>query len=200
MRELVNTSYFKVFIHLLAWIPLVWLFYAAFHRLLGGDPQTKLMHELGLWSLIYLLLCLSMTPAKLLTSNVPWIKFRRLLGLYSAFYAFLHVICFFIFYLQLDIQLLFQETLERPYITVGMLAFILLIPLIVTSNRASQRKLGKSWKRLHQLSYFIAVLVIIHFVWQVKADLNEPIVYIVWAILIVICRFIIVYKRSSSHS
>jgi methionine sulfoxide reductase heme-binding subunit len=195
MGAIVNTAYFRAFVHALAWLPLAWLLYAAFNRLLGGDPQTRLMHELGLWSLIFLLLCLSMTPAKLLTTAIPWIKFRRLLGLYSAFYAFLHVTCFFIFYLQLDIQLLFKETIERPYISVGMLAILLLIPLVLTSNRHTQRWLGKKWKPLHRLSYIIAGLVFIHFIWQVKADLSQPLLYLCWGGGIIVARRLLTYKQ-----
>lgn len=184
----------KVVAHFLAWFPLGWLVYAIFMRQLGGDPQEKLLHELGLWSLIFFLLSLSMTPIKLLTKKAQWIKYRRMLGLYAAFYLFLHVMTYFFFYLGFDIAELFSEIVKRPYITVGMLAFLAVIPLVLTSTKKSQKSLGKNWKKIHQLAYWVAALGIVHFIWQSKSDLNEPLLYVLWAAALAFVR--LKYKKT----
>ncbi|TQV81579.1 sulfite oxidase heme-binding subunit YedZ [Aliikangiella coralliicola] len=171
----------KVVIHFGAWLPLIWLAYAAYSRQLGGDPQEAVLHELGLFGLIFLLLSLSMTPAKMFYKSFAWVRFRRMLGLYGAFYLSLHLLVYLAFYLHFDFAELAAEIIKRPYITVGMVAFFLLLPLVVTSTRAAQRRLGKRWKKLHQLAYIITVLGLVHFIWQSKSDLNEPMLYVLWA-------------------
>ncbi len=192
----------KVISHILAITPLVWLTYAAFNALLGGDPQEKLLHELGLWGLIFLLLSLSITPLQRSMRKVPWMKFRRMLGLYAAFYATLHLIAYLLFYLQFNFSELINEIIKRPYITIGMLGFLSLLPLVFTSTRTAQRKLGKSWKKLHRLAYFAAASGLIHFIWQSKSDLNEPLKYISWGIILLAIRvyFYLKHKRTLSIS
>lgn len=180
--------YQKLAAHLLALLPFVWLIYAGFNGQLGADPQEKVLHEFGLWGLIFLLLSLSMTPLRKYLSIAPWIKFRRMLGLYSTFYICLHFIAYLLFYLSFDFSELLSEIIERPYITVGFIALLGLIPLTITSTKAAQKKLGKKWKRLHQFVYIIAALGLVHFIWQSKSDLNEPLLYVAWAVILVIAR------------
>jgi len=184
----------KLLAHLSAFIPLAWLVYAAMTNKLGGDPQTKLMHELGSWALIFLLLCLSITPLKRLSGRTVFQKYRRMLGLYGAFYMFLHMLAYFVLYLQFDFNELFNEVFKRPYILVGMLALILTVPLVITSTKGAQRRLGRRWKKLHQLTYFVAMLGVIHLVWQSKSDLNEPFLYILWGVVLAVAR--VVYLKS----
>ena len=111
-----------------------------------------------------------------------------MLGLYAGWYMLLHVALFFTFYLNLDISELVNEVIERPYITVGMLALLLMLPLVVTSTKAMQRRLGKKWKALHRLAYLIGALSIVHFVWQSKSDLNEPLLYAIWLVVVLVSR------------
>jgi len=184
----------KILAHLTCLSPLVWLIYAAFNRLLGADPQEKMLHELGLWTLIYLLLGLSVTPVRQLLGFSVLIKYRRMLGVYATFYLSLHITIFFYFYLESNIALLWEEVIERPYVTVGMLAALLLIPLVLTSTRSMQRKLGRNWKKLHKLVYLISLLSVIHFLWQSKSDLNEPLLYVIWLLFLLGYRF---YKRNA---
>ncbi len=179
----------KIAAHLACFVPLVWLVYGAYNRLLGADPQEKMLHQLGLWTLIYLLLGLSLTPIRQLFGFSILIKFRRMLGLYAAFYLMLHILIFFYFYLETDLTLLWDEVIERPYITVGMLATILIIPLALTSTRSMQRRLGKNWKKLHKLAYVIPMLGVTHFLWQSKSDLNEPLLYVIWLMFILGYRY-----------
>ena len=170
----------KIGAHLACWIPLVYLIYAVNNRLLGADPQEETMHQLGLWTLIFLLIGLSITPLNRLFKLPILVKFRRMFGLYAVFYLILHITIFFIFFLENSISYLWDEVIERPYITVGMLATLMLLPLVFTSTRKMQRRMGRNWKKLHKLVYPIAILGITHFIWQSKSDLNEPLLYLIW--------------------
>lgn len=184
-----NMKKYQLLAHALSWLPFIWLVYALLTRQLGGDPQEKVLHELGSWGLIFLLLSLSMTPARLIAKRIAWVRFRRLLGLYSAFYISLHLLMYLIFYLQFDLALLASEVFKRPYITVGTLGFLLMIPMVITSTRKAQKKLGKRWKALHRLAYLVVALGLIHFLWQSKSDFNEPLLYVGWATILVGARW-----------
>jgi sulfoxide reductase heme-binding subunit YedZ len=144
---------------------------------LGADPVKMLLHTCGRWTLNFLMITLCMTPLRDLTRSVFWLKFRRMFGLFSLFYAVLH----FSIYLLLDqngrLSDLWQDIVKRPYITLGMLALLSLIPLGVTSTAKAQRRLGRDWTRLHRLVYVIAILGVWHFWWQVKKDIREPLLY-----------------------
>jgi sulfoxide reductase heme-binding subunit YedZ len=144
---------------------------------LGADPVAALLHACGLWSLRFLLLTLCMTPLRDLTGSILWLRLRRMFGLFAFFYVLLH----FAVYLLLDqngrLGALWQDVVKRPYITIGMLALLLLIPLAVTSTAKAQRRLGRRWTRLHQLVYVIAILGVWHFWWQVKKDIRQPLLY-----------------------
>ncbi len=144
---------------------------------LGADPVKVLLHTCGRWTLNFLMITLCMTPLRDLTRSVFWLKFRRMLGLFALFYAVLH----FSIYLLLDqngrLSDLWQDIVKRPYITIGMLALLALIPLGVTSTAKAQRRLGPDWTRLHRLIYVIAILGVWHFWWQVKKDIREPLLY-----------------------
>jgi sulfoxide reductase heme-binding subunit YedZ len=144
---------------------------------LGADPVKYLLHACGLWALRFLFITLCMTPLRDATHSVFWLRFRRMFGLFAFFYAVLH----FAVYLVLDqagnVRALWQDIVKRPYITIGMLGLLLLIPLAATSTARMQRTLGRRWVKLHQLIYVVAVLGVWHFWWQVKKDIREPLVY-----------------------
>jgi sulfoxide reductase heme-binding subunit YedZ len=144
---------------------------------LGADPVAAITHGTGDWTLRLLLLCLAMTPLRRLTGK-PWpIRFRRLIGLYAFFYACLH----FGTYLVLDLggywSQIFADIVKRPYITVGFTAWLLLLPLAVTSTRGWIRRLGRRWGQLHKAVYVAGVLGVVHFWWLVKSDVREPLLY-----------------------
>lgn len=157
--------------------PAVTLFHAAWAQRLGADPIAALTHETGQWALRFLLLSLTMTPLRRLFALSWPLQLRRMLGLYAFSYASLH----FSVYLVLDLggywAQIGEDILERPYITVGFLAWLLLVPLAITSTRAMMRRLGPMWARLHRLVYAVGVLAVLHFWWRVKADLSEPLIY-----------------------
>ena len=144
---------------------------------LGADPVKFMLHACGLWTLRFLMITLCMTPLRDLTHSIDWLRFRRMFGLFAFFYALLH----FNVYLWLDqdgkFGALWKDVLKRPYITIGMLALLLLIPLAATSTRKAQRRLGRRWTQLHRLIYAIAILGVWHFWWQVKKDIREPLLY-----------------------
>ncbi len=175
----------KVIVWLLASIPLIRLFWLGFHNDLGANPIEFVEHSTGTWALVFLMLSLSMTPIRLLTGQVWQIQIRRQLGLWMFFYACLHIIT----YVWLDFSFLFDEMIkdvfEHPRILVGFAAFVLTIPLAVTSNSYMMKKLKSKWKTLHKLVYLIAILAVLHFLLLVKKDLTEPIYYaVVLAILL----------------
>lgn len=144
---------------------------------LGVNPVETMQDTLGIWGLRLLLATLAITPLRVLAGWPRIQAFRRMLGLYAFAYILLH----FLFYLfvdqAFDWQQLAADIVKRPYITVGFTALLLLLPLAVTSTRAAMRRLGRRWQTLHRLVYPAAVLGCVHFWWQVKADVREPLVY-----------------------
>lgn len=163
---------------------------------LGTNPVETLTHETGEWALRLLLITLFITPLRRLTGQ-PWlIKLRRMLGLFTFFYALLH----FITYVWLDQFFNWSEILEdipkRPFITIGFISFVLLLPLALTSTNAMQRRLKKKWLTLHKLVYVIPVLVLIHFTWSLKADYSEPIFYASIIMLLMLARLLDSRKKA----
>lgn len=173
----------KTAVHIAALIPLAilaWQFYDVWKTgsdALGADPVAEIEHRLGLWALRLLLITLAITPLRQLSGKPVLVRFRRMLGLYAFFYACLHFAAF----LGLDLRgywtQIFEEIVKRPYITVGFAAWLLLVPLAITSTKGWIRRLGRNWGRLHKLIYAIGVLAVLHFWWLVKSDIREPLLY-----------------------
>lgn len=178
-------------IFLLASLPFLYLLYAILKQqdLLGANPAEYLTHETGAWSLRFILITLAMTPLRMLSGSSVWIKFRRMLGLFAFFYVTLHLLVYVFIDLGRDWGHLIEDILERPFITIGFLAWLLLIPLAITSNRYMMRRLGKRWKKLHQLIYLIGTLACIHFIWLVKKDLTEPLIYTIIFFALMLFRY-----------
>ncbi len=144
---------------------------------LGANPVETVLLTCGKTGLNILLISLAVTPARMLTGMNQLVRVRRLLGLFSFFYIALHFVTYAALDLRLDWPMLFTDIAERPYITVGMLALVGMIPLAVTSTRGMQRRLGRRWVTLHRAVYGVAILGLVHFFWQVKIDIREPLVY-----------------------
>jgi methionine sulfoxide reductase heme-binding subunit len=144
---------------------------------LGADPVALMLHTCGKWTLNFLMITRCLTLLRDLTHSVFWLRFRRMFGLFAFFYVVLH----FCVYLLLDqegkLGALWQDIVKRPYITIGMLGLLLLVPLAATSTAKAQRRLGRRWTRLHRLVYVVALLGVWHFWWQVKKDIHEPLLY-----------------------
>ncbi|WP_240616587.1 sulfite oxidase heme-binding subunit YedZ [Marinobacter fuscus] len=165
----------KVLVFVLALLPLGLLFLDIKNGALGPDPGQAITESLGLAAFQLLLITLLISPLKKLTGWAGWVRLRRMLGLFSFFYASLHVLVF----LQLILGWgdLWATFTKRPYIIVGALAFLMLIPLAVTSFRSAMKKVGRWWKPLHRLIYPAGVLVWLHFLWQARADIGEMVAY-----------------------
>ena len=169
--------YLKAFVHLVALYPLINLYYAAINDQLGGDPVEVVIHFTGIGALNCLLISLLISPLAKTFKLGFLIHFRRMIGLCAFVYALCHILNFLFFEVQFDLVLFIEEIFKRPYITVGMTAFLFLIALAVTSTAKMRRKMRKNWQKLHNASYLIALLVAIHFYWSVKSDVTEPLIY-----------------------
>jgi sulfoxide reductase heme-binding subunit YedZ len=168
----------KPVLFVLCLVPLAWLVWDGVTNNLGANPVETVRRYTGDWTLRFLLIALTVTPLRRLTGWHVVIRLRRMLGLFAFLYACLH----FVSYIWLDQffmwDAIIEDILDRPYMTVGVASFLLLIPLAVTSTNGMVRRLGgRRWQRLHQLVYVIAVLGVIHFLWLVKSDISEPVIY-----------------------
>ena len=176
-----RSAWLKAAAHALCAAPFVWLVADTVRDALGADPVAQITHRTGVWALRLLLVTLAVTPLRRLTGRAELVQFRRLFGLWTFFHACTH----FATYLVLDLggywPQVFEDIVERPFITVGFLAWLLLVPLAATSTRAAMRRLGRNWQRLHRVVYAIGVLAVLHFVWLVKSGeeiaRREPLVY-----------------------
>ena len=188
LPAILKSVYAKPVVHLLCLLPFGALIWAGFNDGLGANPVEKLTHQTGDWTLRFLLVTLSLTPLRQWTGQASFIRFRRMLGLYAFFYGCCHFLIWFVADHSLDPAGMIEDIVERPYITVGFSAFLLMIPLAITSNQAMIRRLGKKWKTLHQLVYLIILLGVLHFLWLVKADYLEPGIYAIIAAILLVHR------------
>ena len=174
---LTYTRWHKPSVFLLCLLPLCLLLFNAYHNNLTANPIKEITHFTGSWALNFLLITLSVTPLRKLTGFNALVRYRRMLGLFTFFYASLHFLTYLVLDQFFDWQEIVRDVAKRPYITVGFTAFALLVPLAATSTHAMIRRLGKNWRRLHSLIYLIGVCAIIHYLWLVKADIRPPVIY-----------------------
>ena len=155
---------------------------------LGANPVETVTHQTGDWTLRLLILTLLITPLRRWTGYSALLRFRRMSGLFVYFYASCHFLIWFLADHSLNVSSMIEDIIKRPYITVGFSAFLLLTPLAMTSNQWSMKKLGRRWKSLHQLVYVIITLGILHYLWLVKADYLEPMIYAMVALMLLLVR------------
>jgi sulfoxide reductase heme-binding subunit YedZ len=170
--------FIKPFVFLICLVPALVLGWTAWQDALGPNPISEITHITGDWTLRFVLVTLAVTPFRKLTGWNPIIRFRRMFGLFAFFYGTLH----FLTYLVLDQffawKFIIEDIAKRPYITVGFLGFVLMIPLALTSTISSIRRLGgKRWQQLHRLIYITAIAGVVHYWWLVKADISRPLTY-----------------------
>ncbi|HEU5098705.1 MAG TPA: protein-methionine-sulfoxide reductase heme-binding subunit MsrQ [Roseiflexaceae bacterium] len=175
--RLLKRHWLRIIVHIACWVPLALLIWDGLHNHLTANPIQEITHRTGKTGLILLVLSLLCTPANTVLGIKQALPLRRPLGLYAFFYICLHLLIFAVLDYGLDWQLIQQAIVEKRYVLVGFAAFLLLVPLAITSTKGWQRRMGKRWKRLHQLVYLVAPLAVIHFVWLVKADIREPLLY-----------------------
>lgn len=177
-------------VYLVLMLPGIWTAALAFTGGLGADPARTLEHTLGIWGLRLLLAGLAVTPLRQVT-GLNLVRFRRVIGLAAFTYVALHLLTYLVFDIGMDWNVLVRDVLRRPYITIGMLGFVLLLPLAITSTNAMIRRLGpKAWNRLHMLVYAVAILGALHYLLLLKTIQITPLIYLGIAVVLVGWRFI----------
>ena len=186
-------KYFKPSIFILSTIPFLFITYKIFFNKLGPEPVKEITHFTGEWTLIFICLTLSMSPLKKLTNINYWVKVRRMFGLFVFFYASMHLLTYVGIDYRFSLQPIIDDVVKKKYIFVGFAAWVLLIPLTITSSQKMMLLLKQNWKKLHRLIYVIAILGSLHFIWLSKTVYFKPLIYFVLIIFLLILR--INFKR-----
>lgn len=187
----------KTVVFILSLAPFGWLVYGAINDELGADPIEALHFGFGDWALRFLCIGLALTPIKTITGQSWTMRFRRMMGLFAFFYAMSHLLVFVVLDLSLSWEAFKDEVPKSPYILMGLLTFLLLFPLAVTSTKKMQKRLGRSWLTLHRLVYLAGLTALVHYFWLVKADYTEPLIYAA-VISILLGIRIVVYCRKKA--
>jgi sulfoxide reductase heme-binding subunit YedZ len=188
LSDVLKSTAAKPLVFMLCLVPVFSLVWNAIYGDLGANPVETITHQTGDWALRLLLITLAISPLRQWFGLVALMRFRRMLGLTVFFYVSCHFMIWLVADHSFNFADMFEDIIDRPYITLGFSALLLLIPLAVTSNQAMVRRLGKGWKKLHKLTYLIAILAILHFIWQVKADYLEASIYAVITIGLLLQR------------
>lgn len=183
-------TWLKVVLHLAGLLPFLWLFWAINNGGLSADPVKDIQHFTGRTALKFLLAALLVTPLARYAKQPLLIRTRRLLGLWCFAWATLHLTSYALLELGIhNLGLLGRELITRPYLTLGIISWLILLALTLTSTPAAQRKLGKRWQLLHNFVYLVAILAPIHYLWSVKILSPQPIIYALLALLLLACRY-----------
>ena len=188
--------YSKVFVFLLCLWPLYSIIYQIFNNKLGPEPVDKIINHFGEWTLIFIFLTLSISPLKKITNSTIWIKYRRMLGLFVFFYASIHLLSYVGLDYRFDFQPIINDVLKKKFVFIGFAAWLLLIPLAITSSNKMMKILKHNWKKIHRLIYVIGVFGVLHFIWLSKTIFFKPLIFLV--ILIILLLFRINFKKLSS--
>ena len=188
--------YSKIFVFLLCLWPLFSIIYQIFYNKLGAEPVDKIINHFGEWSLIFIFLTLSMSPLKKITNSTIWIKYRRMLGLFVFFYASIHMLSYVGLDYRFDFEPLINDVLKKKFIFIGFSAWLLLIPLAITSSDKMVKILKQNWKKIHRLIYVIGIFGVLHFIWLSKTIFFKPLIFLV--ILIILLLFRVNFKKLSS--
>ena len=188
----------KPVIFLLSLIPFLYLLLRVLQNDLGPDPAQVLSIETGEWTLRFLLLTLAITPLRQTLGLIEIGRLRRMIGLFTFFYATIHLVSWMAFILGFRWFAIAEELVERPYITIGFLAYIILFLLGVTSTNSMVRRLGRNWKRLHKLIYLASVLAIIHLLWILRTDITEAFIY--GTLLVILLGYRVLGKLKSKFT
>ena len=181
-------SYFKPSVFVLSTIPFFLITYKIFFNKLGPEPVKEITHFTGEWTLIFICLTLSMSPLKRFTNFIFWVKIRRMLGLFVFFYATLHLLTYVVIDYRFDWQQITDDVIKKKYIFIGFAAWVLLIPLVLTSSQKMIIVLKHNWKKLHKLIYVIAIFGSLHYIWLSKTIFFKPMVYFVIITVLLILR------------
>ncbi len=185
-----------VFVLLL--LPAAWLVYLGLTNNLGVNPAETLQLETGIWALRLLLATLAVTPLRRLTGWNRVVQYRRMLGLFAFFYTFLHFLSYLVLDQYFAVDAMMIDVVKRPFITMGFIAFVLMVPLAVTSTKGWIRRLGRNWQTLHRLIYISALAAAVHYIWKAKLVSGSPVYY--FAALMLLLGFRIVWRLRAAKS
>ncbi len=191
-------KYFKTFVFILCLWPLGTIVSDIYYNDLGAEPVKKIMNHFGEWTLIFICLTLAMSPLKRITNLSFWIKFRRMLGLFVFFYATIHLLTYVGLDYRFDWEPIINDVLKKKYIFIGFSAWLLLIPLAVTSSQKMIKILGSNWKNLHRLVYAIAIFGSLHYIWLSKTIFFKPLIYTLIIVVLLALR-IKIKKRDVNY-
>ena len=188
-------KYFKPSVFILSTVPFIIIVYKIFLNKLGPEPIKEITHHTGEWTLLFIIFTLAMSPLKQITNMNIWISIRRMLGLFVFFYASLHMLTYVGLDYRFDINEISKDILTKRFIFVGFAAWLLLVPLALTSSKKMMNILKQYWKKLHRLIYLIALLGVTHFIWLVKKDITEPLIYLL--IILFLLAFRVRFKKTN---
>ena len=191
-------KYFKPFVFILCLLPLGIIILDIYYNNLGAEPVKKIMNHFGEWTLIFICLTLTMSPLKRITNLGFWIKFRRMLGLFVFFYATIHLLTYVGLDYRFDWEPIINDVLKKKYIFIGFSAWLLLIPLAITSSQKMIKILGRNWKNLHRLVYVIAIFGSLHYIWLSKTIFFKPLIYTLIVVVLLTLR-IKIKKRDVNY-
>lgn len=185
MKKVLTSRWTKVVVFVLCLVPLAWLGWRAYQQQLTANPIEFITHFTGDWTIRFLLITLSVTPLRKLFNLPQLARYRRMLGLFAFFYGCLHLTTWLWLDKFFDLSEMWKDVVKRRFITAGMTAFLLMLPLAITSTAGWVRRLGfVKWQRLHRLIYFSALAGVIHYYWLVKSDIRLPVMYgAIWTVL-----------------
>tara|TARA_B110000093_G_scaffold95111_1_gene102552 strand:+ start:27 stop:611 length:585 start_codon:yes stop_codon:yes gene_type:complete len=189
MLTQINQRYLKVVIFTLSLVPIFYIIYQILTNQLGPEPIKDITHHTGKWTLYFIVITLVMTPLKKITKLNIWINYRRMFGLFIFFYASIHLMTYVGLDYRFDLTSIGNDIIKKKYIFIGFSAWLLLIPLAVTSNKRMMKILKDKWKKLHRLIYLISLFGVIHYLWLVKRDLTEPLIFLVVILILLAFRF-----------
>jgi sulfoxide reductase heme-binding subunit YedZ len=191
-------KYFKSFVFIVCLWPLGTIILDIYYNDLGAEPVKKIMDHFGEWTLIFICLTLTMSPLKRITNLAFWVKFRRMLGLFVFFYATIHLLTYVGLDYRFDWEPIINDVLKKKYIFIGFSAWLLLIPLAITSSQKMIRILKHNWKNLHRLVYVIAIFGSLHYIWLSKTIFFKPLIYTVIIVVLLALR-IKIKKRDINY-
>ena len=191
-------KYFKSFVFIVCLWPLGTIILNIYYNDLGAEPVKKIMNHFGEWTLIFICLTLTMSPLKRITNLGFWIKFRRMLGLFVFFYATIHLLTYVGLDYRFDWEPIINDVLKKKYIFIGFSAWLLLIPLAITSSQKMIKILGRNWKNLHRLVYVIAIFGSLHYIWLSKTIFFKPLIYTLIVVVLLTLR-IKIKKRDINY-
>ena len=191
-------KYFKPFVFIICLWPLGTIILDIYYNELGAEPVKKIMNHFGEWTLIFICLTLTMSPLKRITNLSFWIKFRRMLGLFVFFYATFHLLTYVGLDYRFDWEPIINDVIKKKYIFIGFSAWLLLIPLAITSSQKMIKILGRNWKNLHRLVYVIAIFGSLHYIWLSKTIFFKPLIYTLIVVVLLTLR-IKIKKRDINY-